>query len=227
MELDDVLPPLPLEPPHDMGQNVERAPPPPPLQTSSDAEVMDVSSGGDGHTDTTGDGQDQPHQQLASTSITFSNIVSKNEANPTCPRTGRHAPPVTKFLPDLKLLRDVKIRVSFAESSSNSKDRKVLYTGEGQETEADDGLDSVNGEFHESTSDQDGAEYSSGRAVGRFSEDNEVDMENRVEYAVLDEFEDFYENFLDPDDDGGFKSGIIVQPEQAEDEAVAFSYEVC
>uniref|UniRef100_A0A3B4BCL8 Microprocessor complex subunit DGCR8 n=1 Tax=Periophthalmus magnuspinnatus TaxID=409849 RepID=A0A3B4BCL8_9GOBI len=212
MEIDDVLPPLPLEPPHDLAQNAERAPPPPPLQTSSDAEVMDVSSGGDGHTDTPGDGEDQPHQPLASTSITFCNTVSKSEANPIplCPRTARHAPPVTKFLPDLKLLRDVKIRVSFAESSSNSKDRKVLYTGEGQESEADEGLDSVNGGLHDLTSDQDGGEGSSGNAAGRLSEENEIDMENKVEYAVLDEFEDFYENFLDPDD-GTFKSDAIVQ----------------
>ncbi|XP_072290224.1 microprocessor complex subunit DGCR8 [Eucyclogobius newberryi] len=225
MEIDDVLPPLPLEPPYDLSLNAEQAPPPPPLQTSSDAEVMDVSSGGDGPTDTPGDGEDLPHQSLASTSVTFSNtFASKNEADlvPLCPRTARHAPLVNAFLPDLKLLRDVKIRVSFAES--NSKDRKVLYTGEGQETEADDGLDGVNGELHDSTSDLDGGEGSSGNAAGIFSDDIEVDADNKVEYAVLDEFEDLYENFLDPDD-GGFKSDVIVQQEQADDEAVAFSYE--
>ncbi|CAL9708674.1 unnamed protein product [Knipowitschia caucasica] len=227
MEIDDVLPPLPLEPPHDLGQNADRAPPPPPLQTSSDAEVMDVSSGGDGHTDTPGDGEDQPHQPLASTSITFSNI--KNEASPipVCPRTGRHAPLVTNFLPDLKLLRDVKIRVSFAESSSssNSKDRKVLYTGEGREAGSGHCLDNVNGATHDLTSDQEGGgEGSSENAVELFSEENEVDMENKVEYAVLDEFEDFYEDFLDPDA-GSFKSDVIAQQGQADDEAVAFSYE--
>lgn len=227
MEIDDILPPLPLEPPLDLDQNAEKAPPPPPLQTSSDAEVMDVSSGGDGYTNTPG--EDQLHPPLASTTITFSN-TSQDNPTPVCPRTARHAPPVTKFLPDLKLLRDVKISVSFGESSSssstnssnNSKDRKVLYTGEGRE--ADDGLADLNGELHDFTSDQDGGEGTSRNAVGRLSEENDVDMENRVEYAVLDEFEDFYENFLEPDD-GGFKSGVIVQQEQADDEAVAFSYE--
>uniref|UniRef100_A0A8C6TSM9 DGCR8 microprocessor complex subunit n=1 Tax=Neogobius melanostomus TaxID=47308 RepID=A0A8C6TSM9_9GOBI len=228
MEIDDVLPPLPLEPPLDLDQNAERAPPPPPLQTSSDAEVMDVSSGGDGHTDTPG--EDLLHPPLASTTITFSNTTQANPT-PLCPRTARHAPPVTKFLPDPKLLRDVKIRVSFAESSSNSsssnnnnnsKDRKVLYTGEG--CEADDGLGGVNGELHDLTSDQDGGEGTSGSAAGRLTEENEVEMENRVEYAVLDEFEDLYENFLEPDD-AGFKSDVIVQQEQGDDEAVAFSYE--
>lgn len=222
MEIDDVLPPLPLEPPLDLDQNAEKAPPPPPLQTSSDAEVMDVSSGGDGYTNTPGEDQLQP--PLASTTITFSNTTQANPT-PLCPRTARHAPPVTKFLPDLKLLRDVKISVSFAESSSssssNSKDRKVLYTGEGRE--ADDGLGVVNGELHDLTSDQDGGEGTSGNAAGRFLEENEMDMENRVEYAVLDEFEDFYENFLEPDD-GGFKTGSIVQ-QQADDEAGAFAYE--
>lgn len=227
MDIDDVLPPLPLEPPHDFVQNMDRAPPPPPLQTSSDAEVMDVSSGGDGYIHTPGDRNDEPHQSLGKSTVTFACNLS-NEANaiPLCPRTARHAPQVTKFLPDLKLLRDVKIRVSFTESSS-SKDRKVLYTGEGHEGEGDDGLDGINGELHDSISDQDLAEGSSatGNIAGRLSEENEVDMENKVEYAVLDEFEDFYENFLDHED-AGFKSDVIVQQEQADDEAVAFTYEV-
>ncbi|XP_070689240.1 microprocessor complex subunit DGCR8 [Pempheris klunzingeri] len=229
MEIDDVLPPLPLEPPDDFGQDEGRAPPPPPLQTSSDAEVMDVSSGGDGYTYTPGDGEAQPQQPLSMGSITFCSHLS-DEANPSppCPRTARHAPPVTKFLPDLKLLRDVKISVSFTESSS-SKDRKVLYTGEGQEGGSDDGLDSLNGELHDSTSEQEVAEGSSGAGniAGRSSEEAEVDLENKVEFAVLDELDDFYENFLDHDDGehGGFKSEVIVQQEQADDEAVTYSYE--
>lgn len=229
MEIDDVLPPLPLEPPLDLDQNAEQAPPPPPLQTSSDAEVMDVSSGGDGYTSTPGD--DQLHPPLSSTTITFSNTTQVNPI-PLCPRTARHAPPITKFLPDLKLLKDVKIRVSFAESSSstnnnttvNNKDRKILYTGERQE--ADDDFGSVNGQLQDLTCDGDGGEGTSGNIAGKLSEENEVDMENRVEYAVLDEFEDFYENFVDADN-GGFGSGIIAQQEQADDEAVAFPYEVC
>lgn len=230
MEIDDVLPPLPLEPPDDFGKDEGRAPPPPPLQTSSDAEVMDVSSGGDGYTYTPGDGEAKPQLPLNKGSVTFCSHLS-DEASPhsPCPRTARHAPPVTKFLPDLKLLRDVKISVSFTETS-NSKDRKVLYTGEGQEGGSDDGLDSVNGEFHDSTSEQELVEGSSG--VGNFSgaksEENEIDMENKVEFAVLDELDDFYENFLDRDDvdRGGFKSEVIVQQEQADDEAMTYSYEV-
>ncbi|KAM8760232.1 microprocessor complex subunit DGCR8 [Acanthopagrus schlegelii] len=230
MEIDDVLPPLPLEPPDDFGQDEGRAPPPPPLQTSSDAEVMDVSSGGDGYTYTPGDGDAQPQQPLSMGSVTFcSHLSDEANPNPPCPRTARHAPPVTKFLPDLKLLRDVKIRVSFTESSSSSsKDRKVLYTGEGQERGSDDGLDSLNGELHDSTSEQELGEGSSGGNIaGRTSEEAEVDLENKVEFAVLDELEDYYDNFMDHDDGehGGFKSEVIAQQEQADDEAVADPYE--
>uniref|UniRef100_A0A8D3CI79 Microprocessor complex subunit DGCR8 n=1 Tax=Scophthalmus maximus TaxID=52904 RepID=A0A8D3CI79_SCOMX len=236
MEIDDVLPPLPLEPPDNFDQDMDRAPPPPPLQTSSDAEVMDVSSGGDGYTYTPGEGEAKPPQPLCKGSVTFCSLPS-DEASPIppCPRTARHAPPVTKFLPDLKLLRDVKIRVSFTESStststsSSSKDRKVLYTGEGQEGGSEDGgLDGLNGELHDSTSEQDVAEGGSGAGnAGRRSEEAEVDLENKVEFAVLDELDDFYDNFLDHDDGehSGFKSEVIAQQEQADDEAVAFSYE--
>lgn len=230
MEIDDVLPPLPLEPPDDFGQDEGRAPPPPPLQTSSDAEVMDVSSGGDGYTYTPGDGEAKPPQPLSKGSVTFcSHLSDEGNPNPPCPRTARHAPPVTKFLPDLKLLRDVKISVSFTESS-NSKDRKVLYTGEGQEGGSDDGLDGLNGELHEWTNEQEVAESSSGAGnAGRRSEEAEVDVENKVEFAVLDELDDFYDNFLDHDDGehGGFKSEVIVQQEQADEEAGPYPYEVC
>ncbi|KAG7241363.1 hypothetical protein INR49_025563 [Caranx melampygus] len=228
MEIDDVLPPLPLEPPDDFGQDEGRAPPPPPLQTSSDAEVMDVSSGGDGYTYTPGDGEAKPPQPLSKGSVTFcSHLSDEGNPNPPCPRTARHAPPVTKFLPDLKLLRDVKISVSFTESS-NSKDRKVLYTGEGQDGGSDDGLDGLNGELHEWTNEQEVAESSSGAGnAGRRSEEAEVDVENKVEFAVLDELDDFYDNFLDHDDGehGGFKSEVIVQQEQADEEAGPYPYE--
>uniref|UniRef100_A0A668UDV7 Microprocessor complex subunit DGCR8 n=1 Tax=Oreochromis aureus TaxID=47969 RepID=A0A668UDV7_OREAU len=229
MEIDDVLPPLPLEPPDDFGLDEGRAPPPPPLQTSSDAEVMDVSSGGDGYTYTPGDGETKTQQPLSRGSLTFCSHLS-DEASPAppCPRTARHAPPVTKFLPDLKLLRDVKISVSFTESS-NSKERKVLYTGERQEAGSEDGLESLNGELHDMASEQEVAEVTGGaaNAAGRKSEDAEVDLENKVEFAVLDELDDLYENFLEPDDGehGGFKSDVIVQQEQAYDEVTAYSYE--
>lgn len=227
MDVDDVLPPLPLEPPDDFGQDEGRAPPPPPLQTSSDAEVMDVSSGGDGYTCTPGDIEATPQQILGKGSLTLCTHFS-NEANPNpqCPRTARHAPTVTKFLPDLKLLRDVKISVSFTESSS-TKDRKVLYTGVGQEDGEGASLDSLNGELHDSASEQGAAEGSSGVGNASRSEEAEVDLENKVEFAVLDELDDFYENFLDHDDgNGGFKSDAIVQQEQADEEALVFPYEV-
>lgn len=229
MEIDDVQPPLPLEPPDDFGPDEGRAPPPPPLQTSSDAEVMDVSSGGDGYTHTPVDGEDKTQQPLSVGSITFcSRPADEADPTPPCPRTARHAPPVTRFLPDLKLLRDVKISVSFTESS-NSKDRKVLYTGEGQEARGEDEVvDSLNGECHDS-GEPDGAEGGSGAgsAAGRRSDETEADAENKVEFAVLDELDDLYENFLEHDDGehGEFKSEVIAQQEQAYDETAAFSYE--
>lgn len=244
MEIDEVLPPLPLEPPDDFGQDEGRAPPPPPLQTSSDAEVMDVSSGGDGYIHTPGDGEAHLQCPLTIGPLTLcSRLSDEANPNPPCPRTARHAPQVTKFLPDLKLLRDVKISVSFTESSSSGggsssssssntgKDRKVLYTGEKQNEEEDAGSSQFNGELHE-WKEQGPAVGSSGAAehsLGWASEEANVDTENKVEYAVLDELEDYYDNFLDQDDSehGGFKSDVIVQQEQADDEAVAFSYEVC
>ncbi|XP_072770334.1 microprocessor complex subunit DGCR8-like [Nerophis lumbriciformis] len=227
MELDDVLPPLPLEPPNDFGQTEGQAPPPPPLQTSSDAEVMDVSSGGDGYICTPGEGDIEPPQPLDIGTVAFCSQPSNEVTyNPPCPKTGRHAPPVNKFLPNLKLLRDVKIRVSFTESSS-SKDRKVLYTGEGQERRADDALENLNGEL-DFSSDQEVAEGSSAMAFGASRvEEAQVDLEDKVEYAVLDELDDLYENFVNNEDgeNGGFKSEVIIQQEQADDEAMAFSYE--
>lgn len=233
MEIDDILPPLPLEPPNNFDSTDGRAPPPPPLQTSSDAEVMDVSSGGDGYTYTPGDGEPPPQHPLSMGSLTFCSDLS-NEAspNPSCPRTARHAAPVTKFLPDLKLLRDVKISVSFSESSSSSssssKDRKVLYTGEGQEEGREDALDSLNGGLHAWT-EQDIAEGSAGEGniATRSSEETDGDQENKVEFAVLDELEDFCD-FLDPEDgeDVAFKSNSIVKQEHPDDEAVVYSYEV-
>uniref|UniRef100_A0A8C7XDS2 DGCR8 microprocessor complex subunit n=1 Tax=Oryzias sinensis TaxID=183150 RepID=A0A8C7XDS2_9TELE len=226
MELDDILPPLPLEPPDDFGLEQGRAPPPPPLQTSSDAEVMDVSSGGDGYTYTPEDGTQEP---LGKGLITFSNhLTNEASSNPPCPRTARHAPPVTKFLPDLKLLRDVKISVSFTESSSSSsssKDRRVLYTGEGEEPESDNGLASLNGELHELASMQEAADEGSsgaGNSAGRKSEEAEMDMENRVEFAVLDELDDLYENLLEDGETDGLKSESMASREASG----AFPYEV-
>lgn len=250
MEVDEAFPPLPLEPPDDLDRDDEgRAPPPPPLQTSSDAEVMDVSSGGDGYTHTPGDGEAHLQRPLTLGPLTIcSRLSDEADPNPPCPRTARHAPQVTKFLPDLKLLRDVKISVSFTESSSGSsgggggsssgssssssagKDRKVLYTGERQGEDQDAGSSQFNGELHDWT-EQGPAVGGSGAAehsLGGPAEEADGDAENKVEYAVLDELEEFYDNFLDQDDGerGGFKSDVIVQQEQADDDAVGFSYEV-
>uniref|UniRef100_A0A4W5MN36 DGCR8 microprocessor complex subunit n=1 Tax=Hucho hucho TaxID=62062 RepID=A0A4W5MN36_9TELE len=235
MEIDDILPPLPLEPPDDLnseGLNGKARPPPPPLQTSSDAEEMDVSSGGDGQTHTPAG--DQGLGLLAKGSITFSNNLS-DEAEPSalCPRTARHAPPVTKFLPELKLLQDIKISVSVVDSS-RSKDRKVLYTGIGQEGGGvgETSSEGLNGELHDADTELGAVEGSSGLgngmvggSAGRRGE--EADLENKVEFAVLDELEDFSQDFLDTEnvEQGGFRSEEMVQPENADEENLNYSYE--
>lgn len=234
MEMDGILPPLPLEPPDDLnseGLNGKAQPPTPPLQTSSDAEEMDVSSGGDGHTHTPAG--DQGLQTKGS--ITFINNLS-DEAEPStlCPRTARHAPPVTKFLPDLKLLRDIKISVSVVDTS-RSKDRKVLYTGIGQEGggEGETSSEGLNGEFYDTDTEPGAVDGSSGLGVvgvsaGRRGEEAEADLENKVEFAVLDELEDFSHDFLDTEDvqQGGFRSEVIVQQDHADEENLNISYEV-
>ena len=123
MEKYENVPPLPKEPAREM--NVENhtcppplppneQPPPPPLQTSSDAEVMDVGSGGDGQSDTpAGDTHSICRTQLltkGSACYKSRLIIDPNNSDQS-PRTARHAPSVRKFTPDLKLLKDVKIAV--------------------------------------------------------------------------------------------------------------------
>ncbi|CAL8248829.1 unnamed protein product [Merluccius merluccius] len=249
MEIDDILPPLPLEPPARYDE--DRAPPPPPLQTSSDAEVMDVSSGSDGYTHTPAGAGEDPHQHLhhhhqqqqllSKGSLTFCSQLSDEASSSPCPRTARHAPPVTNFLPDLKLLRDVKIRVSFTEgnnnngggggggaggtsgSNSTSKDRKVLFTGQERPGEL---LDScpMNGELHDSSE----ASLGLGNGAGSRGDDEaQVDLENKVEFAVLDELDDFCDNFLDPDEreEMGFRSDVVAEQDRGEQEALGYSYE--
>ncbi|XP_036383906.1 microprocessor complex subunit DGCR8 [Megalops cyprinoides] len=234
METNELLPPLPLEPPDAM--NLESlncsAPPPPPLQTSSDAEEMDVSSGGDGHTHTpAGDRESAEEVQLHSkgSASLISRLSDESEISAPCPRTARYAPPVTKFLPDLKLLKDVKISVSFTESS-RSKDRKVLYTGVGQEGDGQLSAESLNGELHDALvpGPVGGAGLGNGSvSAGKKGEEAEGDLENKVEFAVLDELEDFTENFLETEDgdQGGFRSQVIVQQEQVDEEVLNYSYE--
>ncbi|XP_016413582.1 microprocessor complex subunit DGCR8-like isoform X2 [Sinocyclocheilus rhinocerous] len=231
MDVNGILPPLPLEPPDAVlaGNDYSKAPPPPPLPTSSDAEEMDVSSGGDGHQHTTAVDRDE---QLLFNKHTLS-VSSHPSGSPdpmaTCPRTARHAPPVTKFLPDLKLLRDVKISVSFSDSSK-SKDRKV-YTGLGQVSDEEQSLEGLNGELHDSL-EQRSVPGSSTMTTGslglvRNSEELETEQENKVEFAVLDDLEDFSENFLEAEygEPSGFRSQMIVQQEQAHEEDQNYSYE--
>ncbi|KAI7813699.1 microprocessor complex subunit DGCR8, partial [Triplophysa rosa] len=230
-DVNEFLPPLPLEPPESVltENNFFNAPPPPPLQTSSDAEEMDVSSGGDGHQHTPAvDGDEK--LLLNKRTLTFSSSPSDNpDPMGRCPRTARHAPPVTKFLPDLKLLKDVKISVSFNDTSK-SKDRKVLYTGLGQVSD-DQILESLNGELHDCL-EQGSVPSGSGQSYkalssARNSVEIEAEQENKVEFAVLDDLEDFSENFLEVEDGepSGFRSEMIVQQEQVHEEDLSYSYE--
>ncbi|KAJ7412061.1 Microprocessor complex subunit DGCR8 [Willisornis vidua] len=241
MENTENVPPLPKEPAREM--NVENhscppplppteQPPPPPLQTSSDAEVMDVGSGGDGQSD--GPAGDTPAlcrtQLLTKGSACYKSrlVIDPNSADQS-PRTARHAPSVRKFTPDLKVLKDVKISVSFTESCK-SKDRKVLYTGVEQDYKADAefGVNNVNGDLHVCP-----FGGSNGKAVGvggesddKKDDENEIDQEKRVEYAVLDELEDFTDNLMEIDEEGGgFTSKAIVQRDKVDEETLNFSYE--
>ncbi|EPY90153.1 microprocessor complex subunit DGCR8-like isoform 2 [Camelus ferus] len=205
--------------------------PPPPLQTSSDAEVMDVGSGGDGQAEPPA--EDPLNFYGASLLSRGSFSKARLLVDPNCsghsPRTARHAPAVRKFSPDLKLLKDVKISVSFTESC-RSKDRKVLYTGAERDVRAECGLalSPVSGDVHACPF---GGSVGNGVGVGGESadkkdEENELDQEKRVEYAVLDELEDFTENLeLDEEGAGGFTAKAIVQRDRVDEEALNFSYE--
>lgn len=242
MENYENVPPLPKEPAREM--NVENQscrpplppneqPPPPPLQTSSDAEVMDVGSGGDGQSDTpAGDTHSLCRTQLLTkgSACYKSRLIIDPNSSDQSPRTARHAPSVRKFTPDLKLLKDVKISVSFTESCK-SKDRKVLYTGVEQDYKADTefGINNVNGDLHVCP-----FGGSNGKAVGiggesddKKDDENDIDQEKRVEFAVLDELEDFTDNLMEIDEEGGgFTSKAIVQRDKVDEETLNFSYEV-
>ncbi|XP_027545100.1 microprocessor complex subunit DGCR8 [Neopelma chrysocephalum] len=241
MENYEGVPPLPKEPAREM--NVENQscppplppneqPPPPPLQTSSDAEVMDVGSGGDGQSDSpAGDTPGLCRTQLLTkgSACYKSRLIVDPAGGDQSPRTARHAPSGRKFTPDLKLLKDVKISVSFTESCK-SKDRKVLYTGVEQDYKADAefGVNNVNGDLHVCP-----FGGSNGKAVGiggdsedKKDDENDIDQEKRVEYAVLDELEDFTDNLMEIDEEGGgFTSKAIVQRDKVDEETLNFSYE--
>lgn len=211
-------------------------PPPPPLQTSSDAEVMDVGSGGDGQSQTpAGDLQLNFGAQLltkGSSSYKSHPTVIDQLQSDQSPRTARHAA-VKKFTPDLKLLKDVKISVSFTESC-RSKDRKVLYTGaEAEEQAANDSNNTVNGELHVcpfagSSNDK---IVNNHEIANKRNEEVEADQEKKVEYAVLDDLEDFTENVMEIDEDGAefaeFVSEAILQRDKIDDESLIYNYEVC
>ncbi|XP_063820792.1 microprocessor complex subunit DGCR8 [Pseudophryne corroboree] len=207
-------------------------PPPPPLQTSSDAEVMDVGSGGDGQSQTpAGDLQlNYGAQLLTKGSSSYKSHLSVVDPLlcDQSPRTARHAPTVKRFTPDLKLLKDVKISVSFTESC-RSKDRKVLYTGAGSEAQtAIDSNKIVNGELHVCPF----ADSSNGNIVGnneianKRNEEAETDQEKKVEYAVLDDLEDFTENVMDIDEDGSeFASESVPRSDKIDEESLMYNYE--
>lgn len=238
METYENAPPLPKEPASEV--NVENdscppplppneQPPPPPLQTSSDAEVMDVGSGGDGQSDTpAGDTHTVDRTQLLTkgSSCYNSRLIIESNSDQS-PRTARHAPSVRKFTPDLKLLKDVKISVSFTESCK-SKERKVLYTGAEQNYETDSGVNNVNGDMH--VCPFGGSNGQATRVAGetddKKDDENDVDQEKRVEYAVLDDLEDFTDNLMEIDEEGGFSTKAIVQSDKADEETLNFSYEV-
>uniref|UniRef100_A0A8C9LU13 DGCR8 microprocessor complex subunit n=1 Tax=Piliocolobus tephrosceles TaxID=591936 RepID=A0A8C9LU13_9PRIM len=205
--------------------------PPPPLQTSSGAEVMDVGSGGDGQSELPAEDPFNFYgaSLLSKGSFSKGRLLIDPNCSDHSPRTARHAPAVRKFSPDLKLLKDVKISVSFTESC-RSKDRKVLYTGAERDVRAECGLllSPVIGDVHACPF---GGSVGDGVGIGGESadkkdEENELDQEKRVEYAVLDELEDFTDNLeLDEEGAGGFTAKAIVQRDRVDEEALNFPYE--
>ncbi|XP_074062627.1 microprocessor complex subunit DGCR8 isoform X1 [Macrotis lagotis] len=215
------LPPLPPS----------EEPPPPPLQTSSDADVMDVGSGGAGQSDTPA-GDMYAHfgpQLLTKGSAPYKSRLCIDPDNcDLSPRTARHAPLVRKFIPDLRLLKDVKISVSFTESCK-SKDRKVLYTGAepDDKTEAAFSINDVKGDFHVCPFDGSHGNIVGvvGESVDKRDEENEIDQEKRVEYAVLDELEDFTDTMEIEEETGGFPAKAISQRDKVDEDTLNFSYE--
>lgn len=203
-------------------------PPPPPLQTSCDAEVMDVGSGGDGLSDTPAGDCNAPsldqHQAMESTVIN-DQLTAVSGSCPLNPRTARHAPAVPKFAPDINLLKDVKVRVVFSDSSK-SKDRQVVYAGVQSAGKGTETSNSMNGGLHGPPFEGKGAVGSLG-FCSRSTDKQEVEdnQEKKVEFAVLDEL-DFPENFETDEVEGaGFKSEMIIQQDPVDEEALSYSFE--
>ncbi|XP_069071383.1 microprocessor complex subunit DGCR8 isoform X2 [Pleurodeles waltl] len=189
-------------------------PPLPPLQTSSDDVDMDVGSGGDGQSSIPA-GDSQP--------FFATQLLSKGSSSQSCstvlqPLFSRQSPKTSlKFTPDLNKLKGVQISVRFTESSK-SKDRTVQYTTEGEADEEDFhcSVESVSGDLH--VCPYGGSNKDTGRSGGEhvISKDDvsNVDQENQVEYAVLDELEDFTDNL--GEDSMSFTSKAIIQRDRAE-----------
>ncbi|CAH2295611.1 microprocessor complex subunit DGCR8 [Pelobates cultripes] len=206
-------------------------PPPPPLQTSSDAEVMDVGSGGDGQSQTPAEDlhQSNGEQLLTKGSSSYTSRLTSVEPyqSDQSPRTARNAPAIKRFNPNLKFLKDVKISVSFTESCK-SQDRQVLYTGAESEDELQFSSNNtnVNGDLHVCPF----AGSSNGKVAGKIenvhkrNDDIENDQEKKVEFAVLDEVEDFTENVMDVDD-VEFVTKSILQSDTVDEESLLFNYE--
>ncbi|MEE6504360.1 hypothetical protein FKM82_005157 [Ascaphus truei] len=232
-EVTEISPPCPPPPPPDeQPPPPDEEPPPPPLQTSSDAEVMDVGSGGDGQSQTPAEDIQLNYaaQLLTKGSTSYKSRLTMlgPSHNDPSPSTARHAPPVKRFTPDLKLLKDVKISVSFTDSCK-SKDRKVLYTGVESEGKADKDSNkiSVNGDLHVCpfAGSSNGNVASQIENANKETDEAETDQEKKVEYAVLDELEDFTENVMDVDEEGvEFSSETILQRDKVE-ESLIYSYE--
>lgn len=185
-------------------------PPPPPLQTSSDDVDMDVGSGGDGQSNIPA-GDTQPY-------VSTPHLSKGSSSSQSC-RT------LLKFTPDLNKLKGVQISVSFTESSKR-KDRTVQYTTEGQKDDEDFhcSVERVNRDLH--VCPFGGSNKDTGRSGGerviRKDDVNNVDQENQVEYAVLDELEDFTDHL--GVGSVSFTSKAIVQRDLAEPELLP-SYE--
>ncbi|XP_078277334.1 microprocessor complex subunit DGCR8 [Rhinoraja longicauda] len=203
-------------------------PPPPPLQTSSDAEVMDVGSGGDGLSDTPAGDCNAPsldQRRTMESTVINDQFTAVSGSCPLNPRTARHAPAVPKFAPDIKLLKDVKVRVVFSDSSK-SKDRLVVYAGVESAGEGTETNNSMNGGLHSTPFEGKEAVGSLG-FCGKSTDKQEVEdnQEKKVEFAVLDEL-DFPENFETDEVEGaGFKSEMIIQQDPVDEEALSYSFE--
>ncbi|XP_069476121.1 microprocessor complex subunit DGCR8 [Ambystoma mexicanum] len=196
-------------------------PPPPPLQTSSDDVEMDVGSGGDGQSNNSA-GISKPC--FGTRLLTRESSSSKSclsVAEPSCSDESpvpTRQPCTFKFTPDLNILKGVQVSVRFTESSK-SKDRTVLYTGVEPPDESDSSFseDNVSGDLHVCPfgRNNENSRHRGGDPIVSADDLSNLDQENRVEYEVLDELDDFTDN-LTGVDDASFTSKAIAQRENVE-----------